>query len=173
MKTAKTECSRKNHKERLYIAYGSNLNLAQMAVRCPTAEAAGKAVLRDWRLAFRSVATIERCAGYNVPVLVWKLQPEDEAALDRYEGWPYLYYKENLKITLGGKRRTAMVYIMNRDAHPYSPPAKGYMQTILQGYESAGFDLGILYRAAGEALTAGLTFPGMDKAESRKGGAGR
>ncbi len=165
----KTEC----RKGRLYIAYGSNLNLAQMSGRCPTAEVVGKAVLRGWRLAFRGVATIERCAGYNVPVLVWKLQPQDEHALDRYEGWPHLYYKETLKISLGGKRRTAMVYIMNRDAHPYSPPARSYMRTILEGYESAGFDLGILYRAAGEALTAGLTFPGMDKAESWKGGAGR
>ncbi len=169
----KTDSNKKSQKEILYIAYGSNLNLTQMAGRCPTAEAVGKAVLRGWRLAFRSVATIERCAGYNVPVLVWKLQPQDEHALDRYEGWPHLYYKETLKISLGGKRRTAMVYIMNRDAHPCSPPVRSYMRTILEGYESAGFDPGILYRAAGESITAGLTFPGMDKAESRKGGAGR
>lgn len=171
--TVKTDNSRKSQKERLYIAYGSNLNLAQMAGRCPTAEVVGKAMLRGWRLAFRSVATIERRIGYSVPVLVWKLQPEDEAALDRYEGWPNLYYKDNLKLTLDGKRRTAMVYIMNGNAHPYSPPARSYMRTILEGYESAGFDPGILYRAAGESITAGLTFPGMDKTKSRKGGAGR
>lgn len=169
----KTDNNKKSQKEILYIAYGSNLNLAQMAGRCPTAEVVGKAMLRGWRLAFRSVATIERCAGYNVPVLVWKLQPQDEHALDRYEGWPHLYYKETLKISLGGKRRTAMVYIMNGNSHPYSPPARSYMRTILSGYESAGFDPGILYQAAGEALTAGLTFPGMDKAESREGGVGR
>lgn len=173
MNTDKTGNSRKNHEERLYIAYGSNLNLGQMAGRCPNAKVVGKAILRGWRLAFRNVATIERCNGYTVPVLVWKLQPEDEAALDRYEGWPSLYYKENLKVSLNGKRRTAMVYIMNGNAHPYSPPARSYMRTILEGYESAGFDPGILYRAAGEALTAGLTFPGMDKAESWKGGVGR
>lgn len=110
MNTDKTGNSRKNRKERLYIAYGSNLNLGQMAGRCPTAKVVGKAILRGWRLAFRNVATIERCNGYTVPVLVWKLQPEDEAALDRYEGWPSLYYKENLKVSLNGKRRTAMVY---------------------------------------------------------------
>lgn len=173
MNTDKTGNSWKSHKERLYIAYGSNLNLDQMAGRCPTAEIAGKAVLRGWRLAFRGVATIERRAGYTVPVLVWRLQPEDEAALDRYEGWPHLYYKENLKVTLDGKRRTAMVYIMNGNAHPYSPPSKGYMETILHGYESAGFDPGILYRAAGESITAGLVFPGMDKNRHWKGGEGR
>lgn len=173
MKTDKTGNSTKIQKERLYIAYGSNLNISQMAGRCPTAEVVGKAVLRGWRLAFRGVVTVERRAGYNVPVLVWKLQPQDEYALDRYEGWPHLYYKETLKITLDGKKRTAMVYIMNGNARPYSPPSKGYMETILRGYESAGFDPGILYRAAGESITAGLTFPGMDKERSRKGGTGR
>lgn len=172
-KTDKTGNRRKNRKERLYIAYGSNLNPGQMAGRCPTAEVVGKAVLRGWRLAFRGVATIERRAGYNVPVLVWKLQPQDEHVLDRYEGWPHLYYKETLKITLDGKRHTAMVYIMNGNAHPYSPPSKGYLETILRGYESAGFDPGILYRAAGESITARLTFPDMGREKTGKGGADR
>lgn len=162
----KTDNNKKIQKEILYIAYGSNLNLAQMAGRCPTAEVVGKAVLRGWRLAFRSVATIERRIGYTVPVLVWKLQPEDEQSLDRYEGWPNLYYKENLKVTLDGKRRTAMVYIMNGNSHPYSPPARSYMRTILEGYESAGFDPGILYRAAGESITAGLACPGLDRGKT-------
>ena len=63
-------------KERLYIAYGSNLNLDQMKHRCPTAEVVGAAKLKNWRLRFRgenhsAVATIEREKGFKVPVLVW------------------------------------------------------------------------------------------------------
>lgn len=78
-------------KERLYIAYGSNLNLEQMKHRCPTAEVVGTTVLHNWQLMFRgdnygAVATIERRRGSKVPVLVWRIQPRDEAALDRYEG---------------------------------------------------------------------------------------
>ena len=42
-----------NSKGRLYIAYGSNLNLEQMKHRCPTAEVVGVAELRNWRLWFR------------------------------------------------------------------------------------------------------------------------
>jgi hypothetical protein len=61
---------------RLYVAYGSNLNLKQMACRCPTAKVAGTAVMRNWRLVFNGVATIERYYGGKVPVLVWELQPE-------------------------------------------------------------------------------------------------
>ena len=82
-------------KNRLYIAYGSNLNLEQMKRRCPTAEVMGKTILRGWSLWFRgsrhsAVATIERKRGGKVPVLVWKIQPRDEASLDRYEGVPHM-----------------------------------------------------------------------------------
>ncbi len=71
----------KNNKERLYIAYGSNLNLRQMAHGCPTAEVVGKSLLRGWRLMFRggshsAVATVERMPGHAVPVLIWRLQPQ-------------------------------------------------------------------------------------------------
>ena len=51
--------------ERLYFAYGSNINLEQMAVRCPAAQVVGPAVLDGYELLFRGnrrgtgVATIE------------------------------------------------------------------------------------------------------------------
>lgn len=139
-------------KDRLYIAYGSNLNLGQMARRCPTAEIAGKAVLRNWKLAFRGVATIERCTGHTVPVLVWRLQPKDERSLDAYEGWPHLYRKETLRITMDGERAYAMAYVMNEARRPYSMPSKGYLQTILEGYEQAGFNEGILWQAVADSV---------------------
>ena len=34
--------------ERLYFAYGSNINLEQMAVRCPAAQVVGPAVLEGY-----------------------------------------------------------------------------------------------------------------------------
>ena len=53
-----------SRKPTLYIAYGSNLNLPQMAFRCPTAEVVGKSELKDYELLFRgshygAVATVE------------------------------------------------------------------------------------------------------------------
>ena len=139
-------------KGRFYIAYGSNLNLQQMKHRCPTAEVVGAAVLRDWRLWFRggnggAVATVEREKGWKVPVLIWKIQPQDERALDRYEGWPFLYRKETLRLTVDSKRVRAMIYIMNEKGHPYGTPSLGYLDTIRKGYESAGFDNGVLAAA--------------------------
>ena len=141
-----------NTKDRLYIAYGSNLNLEQMKRRCPTAEVVGRAELKDWRLWFRggnrsAVATIEQEQGFTVPVLIWRIQPEDEVALNHYEGFPFLYRKETLRLTVNGKWVRAMVYVMNADRHSYGIPSAGYFNTIREGYESAGFNVSILYDA--------------------------
>lgn len=140
------------NKEKLYIAYGSNLSLEQMARRCPTAEIVGTATLRNWRLWFRggnrsAVATVEREQGYKVPVLVWRLQPTDEDALDIYEGWPHLYRKETLHLTLDGERVAAMIYIMNESGHPYNTPSAHYFEIIKESYKDMGFDLNILHQA--------------------------
>lgn len=104
-------------KDKFYIAYGSNLNLKQMARRCPTAKAVKATCLHNYRLMFRgkgtAVATIEKHKGGKVPILIWQLQSNDEHNLDIYEGFPNLYRKETLKVTVNGRRVQAMVYIMN------------------------------------------------------------
>ena len=133
-------------KRRLYIAYGSNLNIEQMAKRCSTAKVVGKAIMRNWRLLFCGAATIERQKGAQVPVLVWDIQPKDEAALDAYEGWPRLYRKESVRVTLHGKQVRAFVYIMNSNRE--HPPSISYYNTILEGYIHARFDRNILRTAA-------------------------
>lgn len=138
-------------KDRFYIAYGSNLNLEQMAKRCPTAEVVKATSLHNFRLMFRgkgtAVATIEKHQGSKVPILIWKIQPSDERNLDLYEGFPHLYRKETLKLTVDGKRVQAMVYIMNEASHPYDTPSRSYFDTIRQGYEDSGFDTKVLRQA--------------------------
>lgn len=39
--------------KKLYVAYGSNLNIAQMALRCPTAHIYGTGLLNNWELTGR------------------------------------------------------------------------------------------------------------------------
>ena len=61
--------------KRYYIAYGSNLNVNQMRVRCPHATILGTAELKDWELLFKgsktgSYLTIEKCEGGIVPVAI-------------------------------------------------------------------------------------------------------
>lgn len=139
---------------KFYIAYGSNLNLEQMAARCPEARVAGKSTLENYRLLFRgthegAVATVEPMTGGSVPVLVWEITPADEAALDRYEGFPFLYRKEEVRVRLDGKAVTGMIYIMN-EGRPIGTPSCYYYSVILEGYKSAGFDTNILRAAVRE-----------------------
>lgn len=142
--------------ETLYIAYGSNLNLPQMAFRCPTAKVVGASEIKDYELLFRggrksSVATVEPLKGSNIPVLLWKLKERDLQSLDRYEGFPSFYRKEVLEVELRGKTVPAMVYIMN-DGHPFGSPSDYYLNTILEGYQSAGFDTEFLEQAVEKSI---------------------
>ena len=140
----------------LYIAYGSNLNLPQMAQRCPTARVVGTSEIRDYELLFRgsrhsAVATVEPSKGGSVPVLLWTLKDNDLRSLDHYEGYPNLYRKEILEVELKGRTVPAMVYIMN-DGHPFGSPSDYYLNTIMGGYQSAGFDTEILENAVEKSI---------------------
>ncbi len=130
--------------KKYYIAYGSNLNVQQMAWRCPGAKVAGVGTLQDWQLAFRgsktgSYLTIEPRKGSSVPVGVWEITDRDEQALDHYEGFPRFYYKRTVPIRvinyLTGKAKNveAMVYIMHED-RPYGVPEQFYIDICAQGY---------------------------------------
>ena len=142
--------------ETLYIAYGSNLNLPQMAVRCPTAKVIGTSEIKDYELLFRgsrisAVATVKPLKGSSVPVLLWKLKERDLQALDYYEGYPHLYRKEILPVELGGKTTSAMVYVMN-DGHPFGAPSDYYLNTIIEGYRSSGFNTEFLEQAVEKSI---------------------
>ena len=131
---------------KLYIAYGSNLNLAQMAARCPSASIYAAGLLNNWELIYRgtqtnSHATIRRKKGSFVPVLVWEIQPQDEARLDIYEGYPRYYFKQNVMVDINGKKKKAMVYIMDKRQLP-GRPSPQYIRTIRQGYLDNSFDMG-------------------------------
>ena len=128
-----------------------------MQHRCPDARIIGIATLKNWTLLFRgsktgSYLTIEPAKGYTVPVAVWEVSETDEASLDRYEGYPTFYYKQELEIeytgiTSGRKRkRKVFVYIMHED-RPYGVPSKHYLETCAFGYDVFKFDMNILREA--------------------------
>lgn len=137
----------------LYFAYGSNLNLGQMAVRCAQAGVVGKAVLEGYELAFRrGVLTILPKEGGRVEGLMWRVNAWDELTLDRYEGYPHLYTKELLPVQTDSGPQTVVAYVMTA---PYcekaQPSTSTYLQTVLEGYRMAGFDPDAVLRAAARA----------------------
>jgi hypothetical protein len=144
-------------RKRYYIAYGSNLNIPQMRMRCPGARIIGTSVIEDYQLLFKgsktgSYLTIEPKAGAEVPVAVWEVTESDERNLDRYEGYPNFYYKTEMTLDIKGirtgkvRRRDAFVYIMHEERE-LGIPSGFYVKTCLEGYQSFGFDEKYLYDA--------------------------
>jgi len=91
--------------------------------------------------------------GESVPVLLWRIMPNDEKALDRYEGYPHLYRKETVKVRFKGQWVPAMVYIMN-EGRPLGAPGRYYYEVIRQGYIDAGFDISFLNKAVRDSISA-------------------
>lgn len=136
---------------KLYIAYGSNLNLAQMATRCPSARVYAKGILNNWELVYRgaeknSHATIKRKSGSIVPVLVWEIQSIDEYRLDIYEGYPRYYFKKNIMVDIEGEKKKAMVYIMDERRLP-GRPSISYVENIRQGYIDNNMDISVFEKS--------------------------
>ena len=144
-------------KKRYYLAYGSNLNMNQMAFRCPNAVPVGTAEINGYRLMFKgsksgNYLTIEKAKGESVPVGVWMVDAADEKALDRYEGYPVFYYKKRMMVNVedfkDGKKWNveAFVYIMHED-HKFGIPSLRYVETCADGYDDFGFDTSKLVEA--------------------------
>lgn len=143
--------------KRYYIAYGSNLNIPQMRMRCPGARIIGTSVIENYQLLFKgsktgSYLTIEPKDGAEVPVAVWEVTETDEKALDRYEGYPNFYYKKEMTLDIKGiktkkvRRREAFVYIMHEERE-LGIPSWYYVNTCLDGYRAFGFDENYLFDA--------------------------
>ena len=125
----------------LYFAYGANLSVDSMAWRCPRAQPVTSFYLRDWRLELHCHATIRPSPGDTVAGALWRITPDCEASLDRFEGYPVYYRKQTLE--QDGIR--FMVYEMNR---PLSgSPGQGYVDLLVEGYQDWQLPLNALHQA--------------------------
>ena len=143
---------------KIYAAYGSNMNIEQMLIRCPKAKLIGTGKLESYKLTFRGnsrgVANIEKQVGRSVPIVLWKITEECEKALDVYEGYPRLYKKINIEvITEKGETVKAMAYVM-ADKYENLPakPSDYYFDVIRKGYADNKINLKPLQVAYSECL---------------------
>jgi gamma-glutamylcyclotransferase (GGCT)/AIG2-like uncharacterized protein YtfP len=137
----------------LYLAYGSNLDVATMMRRCPGARPVARATLVGYRLAFRSVAgdvgvaTVVPDAGSVVPGAVYEITAADLASLDRCEGTPWLYRRARMTAGVEGfGPRRVLLYVLNDAAD--AQPHPSYLATIAAGYREWGLPTDGLLRAA-------------------------
>jgi len=137
-----------------YIAYGSNMNLEQMAYRCPNSKVVCNGLLYGWKLVFNVHADIIPTENVEdtVPVVVWEIAPEDWKMLDRYEGYPRYYVKEEVETWLeNGRVESCIAYVMAKDRKGYEPPYQNYFDIIQRGCQENGIDVNYLYDAVAES----------------------
>jgi gamma-glutamylcyclotransferase len=158
-------------KPTFYFGYGSNLWLEQMHIRCPTSQYLGVARLNNYRwiindrgyaniIEVSKDSTTGECE-YSSPTkdsnyenvvfgLVYSLEAEDEKRLDRNEGVPIAYTKEDLicdfwssdtshKVDTSKQlyeRRDLLVYIDRKRMTP-DKPRREYIYRMNRGIDDA------------------------------------
>lgn len=118
---------------RLYFAYGSNMDTAQMAARCPAARRVGTGSVAGMRFLIntRGVATVVPARGARVHGVLWRLTPECERALDGFEGVVWGRYRKRV-VAVETRRGTlpALAYV-DPLAIP-GLPRPGYLELVLR-----------------------------------------
>lgn len=128
----------------LYAAYGSNMDSAQMAERCPHSPQHGTGWLEGWRLTFGgeelgwegALATVVEDRAERVFVVLYDVCETDERALDRWDGVTLGYYRK-LKVrvqTLEGDTG-AWLYVLN--GYEGGLPAARYIGILADAAEKA------------------------------------
>lgn len=133
-----------------YIAYGSNINLDQMAYRCPNSKVIGKGWLTGWKLVFNIHADIIKTGKKEdkIPVLIWDIDKHDWQNLDRYEGFPSYYVKRRVKTKFeNGEEKFCIAYVMANDKKGFALPWDNYFNVIAKGYKDNHIPFKYLYDA--------------------------
>ena len=133
-----------------YVAYGSNMNLAQMSVRCPKSKLIGNGTIKGYDLIFNIHLDVVKSKNKNkiIPVVVWDIDDVDWLALDRYEGYPNYYVTKCIDVVLDtGEKICGIIYVMAKDRKGICPPYKSYFETCLEGYLNNNIDDKPLYDA--------------------------
>ena len=123
----------------LYFAYASNMSGEVMTRACPGAVCLGAARLEGYRLAFlrRSVRTgtgvgdlIEDGESETWGVL-YELDEEDRAALDRKEGLGWAYELREVTVASGRGSHAALTYTVKEREPEEVEPSPEYLQRLL------------------------------------------
>ena len=129
----------------LYAAYGSNMDPAQMILRCPHSPQRGTGWLEGWRLTFGgedigwdgAMATVVEQAGARVFVALYDVSPADERELDTWDGATLGYYrKAKVRVETLDGNVLAWLYVLN--FYEGGLPAVSKVGTLANAAETAG-----------------------------------
>jgi hypothetical protein len=123
----------------LYFAYGSNMDRAAMAARCPASKAIGTARLMRHRFVImrEGYASVVRDPRRVTWGMLWDLAVGDMPALDRYESVASgLYVKVSQMVLTDKGPKRALIY-MARSAGA-GTPRPGYLEAVIAAAGEAG-----------------------------------
>lgn len=137
-----------------YFAYGSNLDLMQMAQRCPAAKLVGPAQLANHRICFPrrspvrgcAVASFEAYRGGVVWGVIYELDEDDLKRLDEREGFDPVnpsavnrYCRVDVTVQhTAGERIEAVAYVAVPEENP-GRPSRDYLKHIIEGAAAHSF----------------------------------
>jgi gamma-glutamylcyclotransferase (GGCT)/AIG2-like uncharacterized protein YtfP len=129
----------------LYAAYGSNMDPAQMAERCPHSPLRATGWLQGWRLTFGgedigwegALGTVVEDADHRVFVALYEVSEADEHELDQWDGASLDYYrKAKVRVTTVDGDVVAWLYVLN--AYEGGLPGARYLGIMADAAAAAG-----------------------------------
>lgn len=137
----------------LYAAYGSNLDPRRMAQRAPSSPVRGSGWLRGWRLTFAAedvgwdgaLSTVVEDATSSVFVMLYDITPQDEHALDEWEGADMgIWTKIRVRVQTMGQHELAWLYVVN--GYEGGLPSAQYLGIIADAAEAGGAPADYVHR---------------------------
>jgi gamma-glutamylcyclotransferase len=131
----------------LYFAFGSNMDAAQMATRCPGATSLGTATLAAHRLVFRGpsrkrgggVLSVDADPSCGVRGVLYEVTTDHLEALDRFEGAPEWYVRaQQAVMTDTGAVHTATLYRLPHQVQQM-PPTPAYVDQVALAFDALSF----------------------------------
>ena len=123
-----------------YFAYGSNMDIAQMASRCPGATVVGRACLYGHQFSInpRGYATVIKNKRQKVYGLIWDISDENAMALDQFESAPLHYQRKMLTVNQSKHRKEKMlVYVAVKSERGQANA--GYIEKIINAAQILEF----------------------------------
>jgi hypothetical protein len=117
----------------LYFAYGSNMDVEAMRLRCPRSTALGPARLARHRFFIMAggYASVMRDARREVHGVLWDLALCDVGALDAYEDVHSGLYRKLMQPVLRGQGGCARALVYVGGSVTPAAPLPGYMESVL------------------------------------------
>lgn len=126
-----------------YFAYGSNMNLSQMRKRCPGARFICRAYLSGYRFVYDGYSSLRESPVANIVEdtdgMVWGglFELDDLSSLDRYEGYPHAYQREE-KLVKDDQNNEYRAWVYLRKPLKEGTPHEKYRKAVCDGARDCG-----------------------------------